>query len=157
MAIYILTRKTYATPAQNQQEGKKKSSLGKKLAIGAAVAGGTLLAAKKGAFGAKAQMGINNRLGQLGGKISQYGSKHNSGLLSKVGDKTMMSAANDFKAGAVKSNTNSLNRAVSKWNGREGVKKIATGDALTSRINNKANLRAENLTSAKMDSWLGGK
>lgn len=155
MASYVLKRKTYAQEEQ-QEEKKKSSGLGKKLLAGAAIAGGTLFAAKKGAFGANTQMKVNDKLGQLGGKISQLGAKRNSGFLSNIGDKAMMSAASDYKSGAIKSNTRSLNQAVNQWNNRSGVQKFTGGDALNNTISNKANLRAEKAVSNRMNTWLGG-
>lgn len=62
MATYRLKRKTFSG-----EEGEKKGmGLGTKLALGAAAVGGGLLAAKHGAFGAKAQKWTGQQMMNVG-------------------------------------------------------------------------------------------
>lgn len=90
MAIYIL-RRTFA----EKEEDNKKSSLGKKLAIGGAIAGLGFLGAQKGMFGAGLQKSSNTALMNVGKTIGSQGLQ-NAGMkgLAKGQAKSIMSAAN---------------------------------------------------------------
>lgn len=90
-STFILKRKTFADP-----QPKKKSSLGKKLAIGAGAAAttaGAFYGARKGVFGNKLMRSSNNAYGRFGGWLQRQGA-------TKVGGNMMDSAAKDYtKAG----------------------------------------------------------
>lgn len=90
MAIYIL-RRTFA-----EGEDSKKSGLGKKLAIGGALAGLGFLGAQKGVFGAGLQKSSNTALMNVGKTVGSQGLQ-NAGMkgLAKGQAKSIMGAAKD--------------------------------------------------------------
>lgn len=141
-STFVLKRKTFDDSQQPQQ----KSSLGKKIAIGAAgtlaTAGTLAFGAKKGMFGAKAQMGINRRLGQMGSSISKYGQKHNIKALQNLGDNTMSSAAVDYGKGYTKNVANTF--------------KTSNPVNLTQEaIETKANALGQKAGERQLNKWLG--
>ena len=90
-STFVLKRKTFADPQQ-----QNKSSLGKKLAIGAgavATTAGAFYGARKGMFGNKLMRSSNNLYGRFGGWLQRQGA-------TSVGKNVMDSAAKDYtKAG----------------------------------------------------------
>ena len=92
-STFVLKRKTFADPQQQQQN---KSSLGKKLAIGAgavATTAGAFYGARKGMFGNKLMRSSNNLYGRFGGWLQRQGA-------TNVGKNMVDSAAKDYtKAG----------------------------------------------------------
>jgi hypothetical protein len=140
MATYILKRKVYTEPAQEN----KKSSFGKKLAVGAGVLGGTALAAygaQRGVFGAKAQIGTNKALGNIGSSINKFGQKYNNKTLQKFGDNAMSTAS----VGYGKGNTSFALKRLQTNN----PKKLTTGE-----LTKKATAIGQRAGDIQLNRWL---
>ena len=93
-STFILKRKTFADPQQQQN----KSSLGKKLAIGAgtvAATAGAFYGARKGVFGNSLMRSSNNAYGRFGGWLQRQGA-------TKVGGNIMDNAAKDYTKATTK-------------------------------------------------------
>lgn len=91
-STFILKRKTFADPQQQQN----KSSLGKKLAIGAgtiAATAGALYGAKRGVFGNNLMLKTNQRLTKMGTSVANFGTKHNFGKVTSFGNNMVNSGA----------------------------------------------------------------
>ena len=128
-STFILKRKTFADPQQQQQQNK--SSLGKKLAIGAgavAATAGAFYGARKGVFGNSLMRSSNNLYGRAGGWLQRQGA-------TKVGGNMMDSAAKDYtKAGTKFLENNAKQRGIT----------LAEGQAQTG---------AENATRLRRQHW----
>ena len=93
-SIFTLRRKTFA----DSQPKKKKSSLGKKLAIGAGAAAttaGAFYGARKGVFGNSLMRSSNNLYGRFGGWLRRQGA-------TEIGGNIMDNAAKDYTKAATK-------------------------------------------------------
>lgn len=95
-STFVLKRKTFADPQQQQQQDK--SSLGKKLAVGAgalATTAGLFFGARKGIMGNNIMKSANNVYGKAGGWLSRNGA-------TNMGNSMMNSAAKDYTKATTK-------------------------------------------------------
>ena len=129
-STFVLKRKTFADPQQQQD----KSSLGKKLAIGAgavAATAGAFYGARKGMFGNSLMRSSNNLYGRAGGWLQRQGA-------TNMGNNMMNSAAKDYTKATTKALQN---------NAKQRGITLAEGQAQRG---------AENATFLKKQSWAQG-
>lgn len=97
-STFILKRKLFADNVNvNVNNDNRKSSFGKKLAIGTgatlATVGTGLAMGRAGLLGPRAMLNINQRIGRAGASISRYGKQNNIKFLQNTGDKMVTSGS----------------------------------------------------------------
>lgn len=118
-STFVLKRKTFAED-QNQQ--KKGSGLGKKLAIGAGTIGTAALSfygARKGAFGNNIMKSANNLYGRAGGWLSRNGA-------TNMGNSMMKGASKDYEKATtelLKKNAKDMGKTITDQQAVQGAQK----------------------------------